>query len=183
MLSHYYDINLYHDVVTGWSATGILHFMNTMPIEWLVVQEARYSRNSNIWQQVHHHSHLYWSGDWPQINSSYISLVSLSTMSATSLVTKRLLSKLPLTPSHANLHKCHNALSFHQVWEAMASKYIIMTYMPSMDDPADILSKHWAYQVVYQILKPILFFSENMVDIIQEGWSNTMISSLDIHVG
>jgi hypothetical protein len=90
-------------------------------------------------------------------------------MSATSLVTKRLLSKLPLTPSHANLHKCHNALSFHQVWEAMASKYIIMTYMPSMDDPADILSKHWAYQVVYQILKPILFFSENMVDIIQEG--------------
>jgi hypothetical protein len=37
--------------------------------------------------------------------------------------------------------------------------------------------------VVYQILKPILFFSENMVDIIQEGWSNTMISSLDIHVG
>jgi hypothetical protein len=28
MLSHYYDANLYHDVVAGWSVKGILHFMN-----------------------------------------------------------------------------------------------------------------------------------------------------------
>jgi hypothetical protein len=29
-LSHYYNANLYHDVVTGQSVTGILHFMNKM---------------------------------------------------------------------------------------------------------------------------------------------------------
>jgi hypothetical protein len=34
MLSHYYNANLYHDVVTGQSVTGILHFMNKMPIDW-----------------------------------------------------------------------------------------------------------------------------------------------------
>jgi hypothetical protein len=49
-LSHYYDTNLYHDVVTVWSVMGILHFMNEMPVDWLVLQEASYSGNSNIQQ-------------------------------------------------------------------------------------------------------------------------------------
>jgi hypothetical protein len=34
MLSHYFDANLYHDMVMGWSVMGILHFMNKMPIDW-----------------------------------------------------------------------------------------------------------------------------------------------------
>jgi hypothetical protein len=63
------------------------------------------------------------------------------------------------TQSHAKLHEWHNALSFHQVQEVIISKYIIMMHMPGTDNPADILSKHWAYLVVYPILKPILFFS------------------------
>jgi hypothetical protein len=41
--------------------------------------------------------------------------------------------------------------------------------MPGADNPADILSKHWAYQVVYLILKPLLFFLGNTADLIQEG--------------
>jgi hypothetical protein len=45
----------------------------------------------------------------------------------------------------------------------------IMMHMPGTDNPADILSKHWAYQAVYQILKLILFFLGNTADLIQEG--------------
>jgi hypothetical protein len=44
-----------------------------------------------------------------------------------------------------------------------------MTHMPSVDNPADILSKHCTYKVVYLILKPILFFSGNTANLIQEG--------------
>jgi hypothetical protein len=40
-------------------------------------------------------------------------------------------------------------------------KYIIMMHMPGADNPANILSKHWAYQAVYPILKLILCFSGN----------------------
>jgi hypothetical protein len=32
-LTHYQDANLYHDIITGCSVTGILHFMNKMPID------------------------------------------------------------------------------------------------------------------------------------------------------
>jgi hypothetical protein len=48
-------------------------------------------------------------------------------------------------------------------------QYIIMMHMPSMDKHADILSKHWAYQAVYLILKPTLFFLGNAANLIEEG--------------
>jgi hypothetical protein len=45
-----------------------------------------------------------------------------------------------------------------------------MMHMPSADNPADILSKHWAYQAIYPILKLILFFSRrNTAELIQGG--------------
>jgi hypothetical protein len=31
---HYVDTNLYHDLLTGRSVTGILHILNQCPIEW-----------------------------------------------------------------------------------------------------------------------------------------------------
>jgi hypothetical protein len=46
-----------------------------------------------------------------------------------------------LTP-HAKLHKRHNALSFHCVQEAVASKYVTFFHLPGKYNPADILSKH-----------------------------------------
>ncbi len=49
------------------------------------------------------------------------------------------------THPHAKLHKWHNALFFHWVWEVIAYKYIIIMHMPTADNPANILSKHWAY--------------------------------------
>jgi hypothetical protein len=33
-LSHYFDVNLYHDMVTGRSVTAILHFLNQTPMDW-----------------------------------------------------------------------------------------------------------------------------------------------------
>jgi len=33
-LSHYVDANLYHDMLTGRSVTGILHYLNKTPINW-----------------------------------------------------------------------------------------------------------------------------------------------------
>ena len=46
---------------------------------------------------------------------------------------------------HAKIHKCHSALSFHRVHEAVASKYVGFHFLPGASNPADILSKHWSY--------------------------------------
>jgi len=33
-LAHYVDTNVYHDLITGRSVTGILHLANKTPIDW-----------------------------------------------------------------------------------------------------------------------------------------------------
>jgi hypothetical protein len=59
---------------------------------------------------------------------------------------------------HAKLHKRHNALSFHRVCEAVASKYVGFYFLPGVDNPADILSKHWSYSSNWKNLQCLLFW-------------------------
>jgi hypothetical protein len=58
---------------------------------------------------------------------------------------------------HAKLHKRHNALSFHHVQEAVASKYVTIFHLLGKYNPADILSKHWAYASVWRTMNALLF--------------------------
>ena len=39
-LTHYIDANLYYDVMTGRSVTGILHLINKTPIDWYSKKQA-----------------------------------------------------------------------------------------------------------------------------------------------
>ena len=57
------------------------------------------------------------------------------------------------------LHKRHHALSFHCVREAVASKIMELHHMPGSSNPADILSKHWGYQQIWPILRPLMFWT------------------------
>ena len=40
VLTSYVDANLYHDMATGRSVTGVLHFLNKTPIEWFSKKQA-----------------------------------------------------------------------------------------------------------------------------------------------
>ena len=40
VLTHYVDANLYHDMLTGRSVTGIIHFANQTPIDWYSKKQA-----------------------------------------------------------------------------------------------------------------------------------------------
>jgi hypothetical protein len=39
-MSHYFDANLYHNMVTGRSITAILHFLNQTPMDWYSKKQA-----------------------------------------------------------------------------------------------------------------------------------------------
>jgi hypothetical protein len=58
---------------------------------------------------------------------------------------------------HAKLYKRHIALSFHHVGEAIASKYVMIFHLPGEYNPADIISRHWAYALVWQTINALLF--------------------------
>ena len=55
------------------------------------------------------------------------------------------------------LKKRHNILSYHRVREAVASGVYIFTHMAGNMNPADIVSKHWGYQQVREMLQLLLF--------------------------
>ena len=66
---------------------------------------------------------------------------------------------------HAKLHKRHTALSFHRVREAIAAKIIGFFHVEGKRNPADILSKHWAYSAVWPFMQPLLFWKGDTADI------------------
>ncbi len=39
-LSHYFDVSLNHDMVTGILVTAILHFLNQTPMDWYLKKQA-----------------------------------------------------------------------------------------------------------------------------------------------
>ena len=55
------------------------------------------------------------------------------------------------------LQKCHTALSFHRVREAIAAKIIGFYHISGEINPADILSKRWGYTQVWTMLQPCCF--------------------------
>jgi len=144
MLSHYVDANLYHDMLTGRSVTGILHYLNKMPINWYFKKQATIE------------------------TATYGSELVSARLAVDQIVDLRLTlqylrvpireksylfgdNKLVVNSSakpHLKLHKRHNALSFHWVCEAVTSHYVSFTFRDGEYNPADILSKHWGYQQV-----------------------------------
>ena len=63
-----------------------------------------------------------------------------------------------------NLNKRHHALSFHRIREAIASGVLGFYWIDGSKNPADILSKHWAWHNVWPMLKPLLFWRGETAD-------------------
>ena len=60
------------------------------------------------------------------------------------------------TIPHSRLHKRHMALSFYHVREAISSGMLYFGFINGKINPADILSKHWGYQQVKDMLNLLL---------------------------
>jgi hypothetical protein len=152
-LSHYFDANLYHDMVAGRSITAILHFLNQTLMDWYSKKQATVetatfgsefiAARTTIDQILDLRMTLCYLGI-PIPEKSYVFGDNKTVINAS------------LTP-HAKLHKRHNTLSFHHVQETVASKYVMIYHLLGEYNPADILSKHWAYALVWRTMNALLF--------------------------
>ena len=158
------DANLMHNLVTGRSVTGVLHLMNQTPIDWFskkqtttetstygsefvaaktAVQQIIDLRLMLRYLGVPVHGKTFMFGD----NESVVKSGSIP---------------------HSRLNKRHNALSYHFVREAIASGMVVFSHIPGQCNAADILSKHWGYQQVWPLLKPLLFYEGDTSELITE---------------
>jgi hypothetical protein len=116
-LIQYYDANLYHDLTTGHSVTCILHLFNKTPIEWYSKKQATVETATHgsefiaartcVDQIIDLRTYLCYLGV-PIREYSYVFGDNKTVVDGATI-------------PHAKLHKCHNAMSFHRVREAMAS--------------------------------------------------------------
>jgi hypothetical protein len=72
------------------------------------------------------------------------------------------------TIPHSLLNKRLNALAYHRVREMIAAKVLSYYLIDGKDNPAFVVSKHWGYQHLWQLLKPLLLQSGNTFTLIEE---------------
>ena len=159
-LTHYVNANLYHDMITGRSVTGILHIINGTPIDWYskkqaTVETATYgsefiAARTCVEQVIDLRNTLRYLGV-PVHGKSYVFGDNESVVHSSSR-------------PHARLHKRHNALSFHRVREAIAAGILSFNHIDGERNAADILSKHWGYRQIWPLLQPLLFSPGDTMD-------------------
>jgi hypothetical protein len=159
--SSYVDANLYHDHINGRALTGILHFLNATPIDWYskrqaTVETATYgsefvAAKTAVDQIIDLRTTLRYLGV-PIRSKSFLFGDNRSVVDS---------STLPQSP----LKKRHHALAYHRVREAIAAEYIAFYWIDGPKNPSDVLSKHWAFQAVWPMLKSILFWRGETLEI------------------
>ena len=128
-LSHYIDANLCHDMLTGHSVTGILHFLNKMPINWYskkqaTVETATYgsefiAAHICVGQIVDLRSTLHYLSV-PIREKSYMFGDNKTVVNSSS-------------KPHGKLHKRHNTLSLHMCMKlSLQSLSILLSWMGTL---------------------------------------------------
>jgi hypothetical protein len=154
ILTTFVDANLYHDMVTGRALTGILHLINQMPFDWFCKRQSTVETSTFGSKLVAARIAI------EQIIDIRITLrqfgVPIRGMTYMfgdnqSVITN---STLP----HSQLNKRHEALAYHKVREAIASKMVGFYKIDGNKNPSDVMSKHWAYNKVIDTLRPLLFW-------------------------
>jgi hypothetical protein len=87
------------------------------------------------------------------------------------------------TKFDAKLHKRHTILSFQRVREAITACIVGFFHIPGTNNPADVLTKHWAYSQVCRVLRPILFWKGDTADIPEDVLLAKTKGKPDITVG
>ena len=161
VMTTYVDANLCHDMTTGRAVTGIIHLLNQTPIDFYTkkqgtVETATYGseyvagrtateqiidlRLSLRYLGVNIRGGTYLFGDNRTVVDSSMGIAS-------------------------RLHKRHIILSYHRVREAIAAGILYYIHIPGASNPADILSKAWGYQQVWIMLKAMLFWEGDTIEI------------------
>jgi hypothetical protein len=172
LMTTFADANLGHDFISGKSVTGLLHFLNKTPFDWFskkqgTVETATFgSENSAARSAIE------------QIRANKLTLLFMGVpLSGCPILLGDNKSVVDSgTIPHQQLHKRHLMLSYHFVREAIASGELRFAHINGEFNPSDVLSKHWGYQVVWPLLRPILFWKGDTMDIVKETKGKTVES-------
>jgi hypothetical protein len=148
------DANLYHDLITGRSVTGVLHLVNGTPFDW-------YSKKQSTVETATYGSEFVAARTAiEQIIANRIAFryLGVEVIGTTHLFGDNESVITSGTIPQSTLNKRHVALSFDRVRESIAAGIVSFHHVCTKDNPADVLSKHWGYSTVSHHLHELLLF-------------------------
>ena len=157
----YIDANLYHDLVTGRAVTGIFHLINKTPGGWSGRKQNTVATSTYSSEYV---AARVGTEQIMELRTTlrYLGVTVLDSVMFGDNESVVLSSTVP----HSKLNKRHNALSYHRVREAIAARIYRFFHINGADNPSDILSKHWGYQKVWNVLQPLLFYQGDTANLL-----------------
>ncbi len=150
----YVDANLLHDLISGRSVTGIVHFLNGTVVDVFsklqsTVETATFgsefvAARTAVDQVLALRQMLRYLGV-PIKGPSFMfgdneSVVTQSTV------------------PHSQLGRRHNILAYHRTREAIAAGTVRFHHISGTTNPSDIVSKHWDMPSVWETLQPLMFY-------------------------
>jgi hypothetical protein len=153
-LTTFKDANLLHCKVTGKSCTGILHMLNQTPIEWFskrqnTVETATYGSEfvaaRQATEQIMDIRYTLRAFGVPLDGPAWLLGDNQSVITSSTI-------------PHSQLGKRHNALSYHRVREAVASKILNFCKIAGPQNPSDVLTKYLPYATFWPLVQPFLFW-------------------------
>ncbi len=165
----YVDANLYHDMISGRSVTGILHLLNKTPIDTYSKLQAtvetatfgsEFIATRTCTEQIMDLRNTLRYLGVPVKGSSMVFGDNESVVNSASV-------------PQSKLSKRHNALAYHKTREAIAAGIIRYYWIDGKTNPADILSKHWDMPAVWSTLQPLLFWEGDTADLLNKDKKTT----------
>jgi hypothetical protein len=149
----YVDADHAHDVVTRRSVTGILLFVNNMPIKW-------YSKRQKTVETSSYGSELVASRLAVEmiLEIRYkLRMLGVPVNGPTLMKGDNMSVILNTTVPSSQLKKKHNAIAYHRVREAVAAGVVQFVHIPTDQNFADCLTKPLPIPQFERTVRPVLF--------------------------
>jgi hypothetical protein len=156
------DANLYHDLISGRSVTGVLHLLNKTPIDWFSKLQSTVETAT-------------FGSEYVAARTATEQIIDLCNTLQYLGVPVRGVSMMfgdnetvvnTASVPYARLQKRRVTLSYHKVREAVAAGIMRFHHVRGKLNPADILSKHWDYTSIWKVLKPLMFWKGNTKELV-----------------
>ena len=140
-----------HDVSTGKAVSRCIHLANETPIMWFSKKQAtvetatygaEFMAGRTCIEQIIDLRNTFRYLGVPVHDTSYMFGDNESMINSSAFL-------------YSRIQKRHNILSYHCVRSQTAKGYIALHHIQSHNNVADIVSKHWSFHSVSDLLKPM----------------------------
>jgi hypothetical protein len=149
----YVDADHAHDQVTRRSVTGILLFINGMPIRWV-------SKRQKTVETSTYSSEMVAGRIAVELVIEYrynLRMLGVPIDGPAAMLGDNMSVILSTTVPSSALKKKHNSVAYHRIREAVAGGLITFAHVESKDNYADILTKPLPNDAFLRLVKPLLF--------------------------